>query len=117
MFYYIDQPRTPSFPIGLVETESDVIVTSVETGLGRSTLVVAVISVDAHPFYFLYALIFLCFCSCNSMPCSRCFSLAWSESQLKKILFRGGIKFYSSISINSYNFNPHMHEMGLWGTK
>ena len=33
MFYYIDQPRTPSFPIGLVKTESDVIV-----------------SVDAYPF-------------------------------------------------------------------
>ena len=33
MFYYIDQPRAPSFPIGLVKTESDVIV-----------------SVDAYPF-------------------------------------------------------------------
>ena len=50
MFYYIDQPRTPSFPIGLVKTESDVTATSVESGLGRSTLVVAVISVDAYPF-------------------------------------------------------------------
>ena len=48
MFYYIDQPRTPSFPIGLVKTESDFIVRSVETGLGRC--VVAVISVDAYPF-------------------------------------------------------------------
>ena len=42
MFYYIDQPRTqprtPSFPIGLDKTESEVvseIVRSVETGLGR----------------------------------------------------------------------------------
>ena len=35
MFYYIDQPRTLSFPIGLVETESDFIVRSVETGLVR----------------------------------------------------------------------------------
>ena len=35
MFYYIDQPHTPSFPIGLVKTVSDVIVRSVETGLGR----------------------------------------------------------------------------------
>ena len=50
MIYYIDQPHTPSFPIGLVNTESDVIVISVETVLGRSTLVVAVISVDAYPF-------------------------------------------------------------------
>ena len=52
MFYYIDQPRTPSFPIGLVKTESDVVVRSVETGLGRWTLagVVAVVSVDAYPF-------------------------------------------------------------------
>ena len=50
MFYYIDQPHTPSFPTGLVKTESDVIVRSVETGIGRRTLVVAVISVDAYPF-------------------------------------------------------------------
>ena len=45
MFYYIDQPRTPSFPIGLVKTESDFLVRSVEPGLGRWNLVVAVISV------------------------------------------------------------------------
>ena len=52
MFHYIDQPRTPDFPTGLVKTKSDVIVRSVETGLGRRTLVVAVISVDAYPFFF-----------------------------------------------------------------
>ena len=50
MFYYIDQPHIPSFPTGLVKTESDVIVRSVDTGLGRWTLVVAVISVDAYNF-------------------------------------------------------------------
>ena len=50
MFYYINQPCTPSFPIGLVKTESDFIVRSVETGLGRWMLVVAVINVDAYPF-------------------------------------------------------------------
>ena len=33
MFYYIDQPSTPSFPIGLVKTKSDFIVGSVEAGL------------------------------------------------------------------------------------
>ena len=49
--FYIDQLRTPSFPIGLVKTESGFIVRSVETGLGRWTLVVAVISVDAYPFF------------------------------------------------------------------
>ena len=48
--FYIDQLRTPSFFIGLVKTESDIIVGSVETGLGRWTLVVAVIGVDAYPF-------------------------------------------------------------------
>ena len=48
--FYIDQFGTPSFPIGLVKTESGFIVKSVETGLGRWTLVVAVISVDAYPF-------------------------------------------------------------------
>ena len=41
--FYIDQLRTPSFPIGLVKTESG-FVRSVETGL-------AVISVDAYPFF------------------------------------------------------------------
>ena len=35
MFYYTDQPSTPSFPIGLVKTESDFIARSVETGLRR----------------------------------------------------------------------------------
>ena len=48
--FYIYQLRTPSFPIGLVKTESCFIIRSVETGVGRSTLVVAVISVDAYPF-------------------------------------------------------------------
>ena len=36
--------------IGLVKTESGFIVRSVETGLRRSTLVVAVIIADAYPF-------------------------------------------------------------------
>ena len=46
----MDQLHTPFFPIGLVKTESGFIVRSVETGLERWTLVVAVISVDAYPF-------------------------------------------------------------------
>ena len=50
MFYYINQPRTPSFSIGLIKTKSEFLVGSVETGLGRGTLVEAVISVDAYPF-------------------------------------------------------------------
>ena len=50
MFYYIDQPRTPSFPNSLVKTESDFIVGSVKTDFGRWMLVVAVISVGAYPF-------------------------------------------------------------------
>ena len=33
--FYIDQLRIPSFPIGLVKTESGFIVRSVETGLGE----------------------------------------------------------------------------------
>ena len=48
--FYVDQLRTPSFPIGLVETKSGFIVRSAETGLGRWALVVAVINVDAYPF-------------------------------------------------------------------
>ena len=50
MFYYIDQLHTSSFPIGLVKTKADFIVGSVETGLGRWMLVVAVISVATYPF-------------------------------------------------------------------
>ena len=51
MFYYIDQPCTPSFLIVLVKIKSDFIVSSVETGLGRLTLVEAVISIDAFSFW------------------------------------------------------------------
>ena len=50
MSYCIDQPLIPSFPFLLVKTESDFIVRSVETGLGRWGLVVAVINVDIYPF-------------------------------------------------------------------
>ena len=50
MFYYIDQPRNPSFPIGLVKTKSGFTVRSVETALGRGTLLVSAIIVDAYPF-------------------------------------------------------------------
>ena len=48
--FYIDRLHTPSFPIGLVKTESSFIVRSVETDLGKLMLVVAVIGVDAYPF-------------------------------------------------------------------
>ena len=48
--FYIDQLRTPSFPTGFVKTESGFTVRSVETVLGRWTLVVAVISVNVYPF-------------------------------------------------------------------
>ena len=50
MFYYIEQLCTPSFPVEFVKTKSDFIVGSVETGLNKWTLVVAVIGVDAYPF-------------------------------------------------------------------
>ena len=50
MFYYIDQPRTPSYPTGLIKTKSDFFVRSVETVLGRLMLVVAVICDDTYPF-------------------------------------------------------------------
>ena len=48
--FYIDQLLIPSFPIGLVKTESVFTVRSVENGLGRLIPVVAVISVDAYLF-------------------------------------------------------------------
>ena len=44
----LHQPALPSFCIGLVKTESDYIVRSGETDLGRWMLVVAVIGVDAY---------------------------------------------------------------------
>ena len=46
MFYHIDHPHTTFFPIGLVKTESDFIVASVETGLVKWTVAVDAISVD-----------------------------------------------------------------------
>ena len=49
--FYVDQFCTPSFPIGLVKTESGFIARSVETDLGIWMLVVAVISVDVYPFF------------------------------------------------------------------
>ena len=48
--FYIDQLRTQYFPIGLVKTESDFTVRSVEISLGK-TLVVAVINVDPYLFW------------------------------------------------------------------
>ena len=48
--FYIDQLYSPSFSIGLVKIESGFIIRSIETGLGRWMLVVAVISVDAYLF-------------------------------------------------------------------
>ena len=54
--FYIDQLRTPSFLIGLVKTESSgFIVRSVEKDLERSLLVVAMISVNAYPFFLAFS--------------------------------------------------------------
>ena len=51
MFYYINQPRTPPFPIELIKTKFNFIGRSVETSLGRRMLVVPVINFDACPFF------------------------------------------------------------------
>ena len=48
--FYANQLPTPSFPIGLIKTEYGLIVRSVETGLERGMLVVAVINVNGYPF-------------------------------------------------------------------
>ena len=48
--FYIDQLRTPFFPIGLVKTESDFILRSFEIGLWKLMVVVVVIRVNAYPF-------------------------------------------------------------------
>ena len=50
MFYFIDQLCTLPFPVGLIKVESDFTVRSVKTTLVGSTLVGAVISVDAYLF-------------------------------------------------------------------
>ena len=61
--FYIDLLGTTAFPIGLVKTESSFIARSDETGLGRWTLMVAVISVDeGHKNYTKY------WCLINSQP-------------------------------------------------
>ena len=51
--FYMAQLHAPSFAIGLVTTESGFIVRSAEAGLGRWTLAVDVISVDAPVLTFL----------------------------------------------------------------
>ena len=48
--FYNDQLRTQSFPVGLVKAECHFTVRSIEIGLGRLTLVAAVISADAYSF-------------------------------------------------------------------
>ena len=53
--FHINQLRTLSFPTGLVKTESGFIVRSVETGLGRWTLVLIVIIVDAYTFFLAFS--------------------------------------------------------------
>ena len=51
--FYMAQLHAPSFAIGLVTTELGFIVRSAEAGLGRWTLAVDVISVDAPVLTFL----------------------------------------------------------------
>ena len=48
--FYIDMLRTPSFPIGMVQLNLALSLDQLKSGLGRWTLVVAVISVVAYPF-------------------------------------------------------------------
>ena len=50
MPYGVDLLYGPYLPIGLIKIESGFIVRSAETGLGRWTLVVDVIIVEADPF-------------------------------------------------------------------
>ena len=91
MSYYFDQPRTPSFPIGLVKTESDFIIRSVETGWWRWTLVAAVISVDAYLFlaYGRWVHIeghknyFKDWCHMNSHPTFPIFTSFWLSGMVR----------------------------------
>ena len=53
VFFYTNQSCTPFFAIWSLKTESDFIIRSVETGLGRWWLVVGVISVESYPFFCL----------------------------------------------------------------
>ena len=48
--------HTPSFPTGLVKSESDFLVRLIQTDLGRWILVVAVIIADAYPFLAFWGL-------------------------------------------------------------
>ena len=52
----INQLCTPAFSIGFVKTKSDFIVGLFVTSLGKWSLVVAVISVDAYPFLAFWVL-------------------------------------------------------------
>ena len=73
--FYIDQLCTPSFPIVLVKTKFGFIVRSAETGLGRWTLEVAVISADAYPFLAFSDLI--CHLEDTGIGVFRLFCAAW----------------------------------------
>ena len=72
--FYINQLCTTSFPIGLVKTESGFSVRSVETGLGRWTLVLTAMSVDACPFLAFSDL--TCHLEVTGIGVYRCFLVA-----------------------------------------
>ena len=99
MFYYIDQTRTPFFPNGLVKIESDFIGRSVEIDSGRWMLVVAVISVDAYPFFSLSDL--TCHLEDTGIGVSCSHSIAWkcmeicpySYFQLWRYFWDPGVSF------------------------
>ena len=59
MFYYIDQPCTPSFPIGLVKTKLDFIGSSnleVSPSAGKNTLIVfsAMLRMELCPYSYFW---------------------------------------------------------------
>ena len=89
MFSYINQPHTPSFPLGLVN-ESDVIIRSVETGLGRLRLVEAVICLDAYLFFLAFWDLTYhledaeVFSGCTMLPDSKVINLESSNQEVSQ---------------------------------
>ena len=63
MFCYIDQPHTPPFRTGLVKTESDFIIRSVELDIGRWTRILfGFLRPDLSPWRYRNRLFLIAFC-------------------------------------------------------
>ena len=112
--FYNDQLRTPPFTIGLVKTESGFIA---ETGLGRWTLVVAVISVAAYPFFWLsqtwpvtLRILEWVFSSCTVPPDSKETKIGSSDQEASP----SAVKNTGVVLVSCSHMEVHPHSYFQW---